>query len=122
MCPDVSAFTYYDSEDVPRTQVISRQLGFNLHFSNYFQTLLTIAEAYYHLGYSVIPLVGDADPARSKVPAIPWSGFQQHRATLDDHRQWFTQAGFEGLGILTGSISKLVVLDFDSEVLFNDFK
>ncbi len=122
MRPDVSAFNSHDSEKLPRRQVNSRQSGFNLPFSNDFQTLLTFAEAYSALGYSVIPLLGDLDPSRPKVPAVPWSGFQQCRASHDDHRQWFTEAGFGGLGIITGHISQLVVLDFDSQEVFTDFK
>ncbi len=90
--------------------------------SNDFQTLLTLSEAYDYLGYSVIPLLGDRDPSRPKVPAIPWAGFQTYRSSTYDHQQWFTQDGFAGLGIVTGRISKLVVLDFDSEPIFNDFK
>ncbi len=70
----------------------------------------------------MIPLLGDLDPSRPKVPAVPWSAFQQYRASLDEHQRWFAEAGFAGLGIVTGRVSQLVVLDFDSEALFNAFK
>ncbi|MBA3868239.1 MAG: bifunctional DNA primase/polymerase [Anaerolineae bacterium] len=93
-----------------------------MSFSNGFQSLLTIAEAYFYLGYSVIPLLGDLDPTRPKVPALPWSGFQNYRAAVNDYKQWFSESGFGGLGIVTGRISQLVVLDFDSEAIFNTFK
>ncbi|MBA3874293.1 MAG: bifunctional DNA primase/polymerase [Anaerolineae bacterium] len=93
-----------------------------MQFFNDSQTLLTLAEAYSALGYSVIPLLGDRDLSRPKVPAIPWGGFQTYRASLNDYKQWFTESGFAGLGIVTGRISQLVVLDFDSESLYTDFK
>ncbi|MEP6985982.1 MAG: bifunctional DNA primase/polymerase [Chloroflexota bacterium] len=91
-------------------------------FLNYFQTLLTAAEAYSYLGWSMIPLLGDLDPTRSKTPALPWSGYQTYRASLNDYEQWFSDRNFGGLGIVTGRISQLVVLDFDSEHVFNDFR
>ncbi len=93
-----------------------------MSFSNDFQTFLTLAEAYFHIGYSVIPLLGDHDPSRPKVPAIPWAAFQQQRATVQDYDQWFAHYKFAGLGIVTGRVSQLVVLDFDSEAVFNTFK
>ncbi|MBA3867831.1 MAG: bifunctional DNA primase/polymerase, partial [Anaerolineae bacterium] len=93
-----------------------------MQFSNGFSTLLTIAEAYFYLGYSVIPLLGDLDPSRPKTPALPWSDFQHYRANENDYKQWFSESGFAGLGIVTGRISQLVVLDFDSETVFNAFK
>src|SRR4051812_34552791 len=115
MRPDISAFIFYDSEYPACTQVISRQSGFDLQFSNGSSTLLTFAEAYFYLSYSVIPLIGDTDLSRAKVPAIPWTTFQQHRASLNDYAYWFTKSEFGGLGIVTGRISQLVVLDFDSD-------
>src|SRR5258706_1053792 len=122
MRPDVSVFILYDNEYLPHTQVIPGRNGFILPFSNDFQTLLTFAEAYFFLGYSVIPLLGDRDPSRPKIPAIPWAAFQKQRSTPHEYQQWFTKTGFAGLGIVTGRISQLVVLDFDSETLFNRFK
>src|SRR5436190_1411906 len=83
--------------------------------------MFTAAEAYSALGWSVIPLLGECDPTRPKVPALPWSGFQQSHATPSEHHQWFAEAGFGGIGIVTGHISQLVVLDFDSEDLFKEF-
>jgi hypothetical protein len=122
MRPDVSAFISHDSEDFPYVQVKPGEIRFDLQFFNDSQPLLTLAEAYSALGYSVIPLLGDRDLSRPKTPALPWSGFQNYRATVDDYKQWFSKSGFGGLGIVTGRISQLVVLDFDSETVFNTFK
>jgi hypothetical protein len=95
---------------------------FDLPVSDRFLTLLTFAEAYQALGYSVIPLLGDLDAARPKVPAVSWSRFQQTHASLHEQNQWFTDSQFSGIGIVTGHISHLVVLDFDSEAVFADFR
>jgi len=112
----------HNNEDVLCVQVISRQLGFDLLFSNSSPRLLTAAEAYFHLGWSVIPLLGDIDPSRPKTPAVPWAGYQHYRASLAEQQQWFTDSGVGGLGIVTGRVSQLVVLDFDSEEVFKDFR
>src|SRR6266542_940342 len=112
MRPDVYAFMIHDSEYLRCMQVIPDGNGFILHFSNDFQTLLTFAEAYFYLGYSVIPLLGDLAPLRPKTPAIPWVDFQKRHAFPQEQQTWFTQDGFAGLGIVTGHISQLVVLDF----------
>ena len=113
---------FHDNEDVPCTQVIPVRNGFILPVTNHFLTLDLAAEAYFYLGYSVIPLLGDVDPSRPKMPAIPWASFQQRRATLQEQQEWFREGGFAGLGIVTGRISNIVVLDFDSESIFNAFK
>ena len=106
-----------------RTQAISGRNGLTLVFFNDLQTLLTAAEAYYHLGYAVIPLLGDLDPTRPKVPARPWSAYQSRPATLTELNEWFSPTGnAAALGIVTGRVSRLVVLDFDSADCFADFR
>ena len=98
-------------------------IGLILLNLNTFQTLLTAAEAYFHLGYAVIPLLGDIDPTRPKVAARAWSVYQQRLATLDEIGSWFSPTGgAAALGIVTGRISRLVVLDFDSPDLLADFR
>src|SRR5689334_20656905 len=108
MHPDVSVVIFNNNENVPCRQVIPDGNGFILSVSNTFQTLLTFSEAYFYIGYSVIPLHGDSDPSRPKVPAIPWTAFQKQRAPLHQHQQWFVQNQFAGLGIVTGRISQLI--------------
>lgn len=58
------------------------------------------------LGYSVIPVKG-------KLPLLAWQEFQTRHATPDEIRQWFTQWTDAGVGVVTGAISNLVVLDID---------
>jgi len=90
--------------------------------SNLPQTFFFTAECYLALNYSVIPLYGDADPARPKVPAVGWGAYQKSRPSLEQCRQWFLEDGFLGLGIVTGAISRLAVLDFDTAEAFRTFR
>jgi hypothetical protein len=83
--------------------------------------LFGAAESYYFLGYSVIPVYGDCDPARAKVAAVNWQPFQHRRATPAHFKHWFQEQAFGGLAILTGAISGLVVLDFDDPQTAADF-
>ena len=99
-----------------------REMGLILSFSNYFQTLWTTAETYLSLKYSVIPLRGDLDTAQPKAAAVPWKVYQSRRATLSDLHNWFIEQQFPALGIVTGRISRLMVLDFDTPELFQYFK
>jgi len=118
-----SIFCYlHHSENSWQLQVIPVGNGLNLPISNYIQTLQDAAEAYFYLGWSVIPLLGDRDCSRPKAPAVAWAGYQHSRASLQEQQQWFGGGAFAGLGIVTGHISHLVVLDFDSEAVFSRFK
>ena len=90
--------------------------------SNVSPTIFTAAEAYFTLGYSVIPLLGDTNPDRPKVAAVPWSAYQQSKPALAQLRQWFVEDEFMALAIVTGSISRLAVLDFDTPEGFRSFK
>jgi hypothetical protein len=79
-----------------------------------FNPLLTTAQAYHDLGWSVIPLQG-------KVAAVPWAEYQRRKPASDLIRHWFSQSDITGIGILTGWISGLVVLDFDSQDAYTAF-
>ena len=57
-------------------------------------------------GFSVLPVC----PATKK-PLVPWQHFQTRRPTLKEILSWPENAG---LGIVTGSISGIVVVDCDS--------
>ncbi len=80
-----------------------------------FNQLLTTAQAYHDLGYAVIPLKG-------KVAAVPWAAFQRRKPDPDLLRHWFSQPDITGIGILTGWISGLVVLDFDTQAAYDAFR
>lgn len=70
---------------------------------------LKAALDYLKRGFSVIPL-----KARDKKPAILWQEFQTRQATEDEVDKWFRDSSFN-IGIVTGEISGLVVVDFDTE-------
>lgn len=67
------------------------------------------ALAYRARGWSVVPI---AD--REKRPLVPWQEFQGRLATPDEVRAWYARWPRAGVGIVTGGISGLVVLDVDS--------
>lgn len=66
---------------------------------------------YLHLGYSVIPILpGD------KRPAIPWEAFQNKRATEGEIESWWFLWPDANVGIVTGRISSLTVVDVDGDI------
>lgn len=70
---------------------------------------LAWARFYAGLGWSVVPV-----RPGEKIPAIPWSGFQQARPSMAQLDDWFGIGGY-GIGIVTGRVSGIFVLDFDGE-------
>ncbi len=60
-------------------------------------------------GWSVIPL-----RPHDKRPLMPWEEFQRRRADVEEIRQWFGRWPDANLGIVTGTVSGLVVLDIDA--------
>jgi len=66
------------------------------------------AQEYWARGWSVIPV----EP-RGKKPLIPWKRYQTHGATEEELDDWFADEG-PNIGIVTGAISGLAVLDVDS--------
>ena len=58
--------------------------------------------------WSIFPL-----KPRSKVPAIRWEECRRRFPTFDEIERWFTRPGFN-VGIVTGQLSKIFVIDADS--------
>jgi hypothetical protein len=69
---------------------------------------LAAALAYLARGWSVIPI-----EARGKRPLVPWLEFQQRCADAGEVRHWFETRKKANVGIVTGAVSDLVVLDID---------
>lgn len=69
--------------------------------------MLTWAQRYLKAGFSVIPL-----KLKSKEPLINWKEFQTRKATELEINEWF-MSGLNNIGIVTGKISNLIVLDAD---------
>lgn len=61
---------------------------------------------YLALGFSVIPLDG-------KRPLIEWKIYQERQPTKEEVESWFKQE-INGIGIVTGKISGIAVMDFDN--------
>lgn len=64
--------------------------------------------AYADRGWSVIPL-----RPRDKRPVQAWAPFQRRRATPAQLAAWFRHASTANIGIVTGALSGLLVLDVD---------
>jgi hypothetical protein len=84
--------------------------------------LLAAALKYRQLGFSVIPLrgpkyaIGETEEKRydsTKRPLIKWEGHQKQKATEDDIKSWFQKWPEANLGLVTGKISGLAVIDLD---------
>lgn len=67
------------------------------------------AAEYWDRGCSLIPLVGKKPPE-----GFGWKRYQTVRATLDDIRCWFEPSSEFNIGVLTGSISGIIVVDCDT--------
>lgn len=61
-------------------------------------------------GWSVIPI----EPSGKK-PLLPWADFQQRRATEAEIAAWWQRWPAANVGIVTGAISGIVVLDVDGK-------
>ena len=73
--------------------------------------LLEYALNYASLGLSVIPLI-----PRGKKPAIKsWTEYQKRLATDEELKGWFGNGSKNNIGIVTGKISGIDVLDLDSQ-------
>jgi hypothetical protein len=71
--------------------------------------LLTAALTYAAQAFSVIPI-----QAREKRPLIAWEGFQTRRATEEEPSAWWSKWPDANVGIVTGAVSGLVVIDLDT--------
>lgn len=71
------------------------------------QTLLPLALTYLSRGWNVIPVGAD------KKPLISWKEFQVRKTTPDELVKWFNDFPEAQIGIVTGSISNLTVIDFE---------
>lgn len=74
---------------------------------------LPTALAYLSRGWSVIPVGLD------KRPLVGWKEFQARRATVDELVAWWTASPDAQIGIVTGAISNLTVIDVETDGDFN---
>lgn len=71
--------------------------------------LLNAALAYQRDGFSVIPI-----QAREKKPLISWEEYQNRRATEEEINAWWAKWPEANVGLVTGAVSGLVVIDLDT--------
>jgi len=64
---------------------------------------------YIQRGWSIIPI-----RAGDKRPLVRWEEFQYRRPEVEEVQAWFSRWPEAGIGIVTGAVSGLVVLDVDS--------
>jgi len=76
---------------------------------------LQAALTYLSRGYSVIPIRPD------KKPFIRWEKYQKEKGTAEEIKIWFTRWPSSMIGIVTGSISGIVVVDADSQKGIDEF-
>jgi hypothetical protein len=70
--------------------------------------MLNDALKYLSLGLSIIPL-----RPRGKEPLIPWTEFQTRKATEAEVRSWFLKWPDANLGVVTGAVSGIAIIDLD---------
>lgn len=75
---------------------------------------------YRNRGISVIPLHSSIEPLsappdkRGKSPIVAWREYQSRLPTDDELESWFPPGSDRNIGIVTGAVSGLTVVDFDS--------
>lgn len=72
-------------------------------------SFLNAALHYHDIGLSVIPIRPD------KKPFTQWTEFQRHLATEAEIREWWAKWPTANVGIVTGEISGVFVIDCDNE-------
>ncbi len=70
-------------------------------------TLVEAAKKYLDRGFSVIPVRPD------KTPFVRWEIYQRQKPTQIEIHNWWNRWPRSGIGIVTGSISGIVVIDVD---------
>jgi hypothetical protein len=76
----------------------------NIKHSERYRAALTYKEK----GWSIIP-VGD-----DKKPLVAWKVYQERCASVDELLEWWMTWPGANIGIVTGKISNLTIIDFDT--------
>lgn len=74
------------------------------------KSFLNEALRYADMGLSVIPII----PGQKK-PMIKWQQYQTQRATKEQITDWWTKTPNANIGIVTGDVSDVFVVDIDTE-------
>lgn len=73
------------------------------------KSFLKEALRYADMGLSVIPII----PGQKK-PMIKWQQYQKTRATKEQITEWWTKTPNANIGIVTGDVSDVFVVDIDT--------
>lgn len=71
--------------------------------------ILTVAHEYLKKSWSIIPV-----SYKSKIPLIDWKPYTQRLPTAQEIQKWFAAKNVN-IGIITGAISNLIVVDLDGQ-------
>ena len=71
--------------------------------------MLKSALMYEKKGFSVIPII----PDERKKPYVEWAKYQKKRASVEQINDWWKDWPVANIGIITGVISKISVIDID---------
>lgn len=77
--------------------------------------MFKLAMSYLARGWSVLPC------GKNKIPVIPWKFLQERYPTEQEVRSWFDKYPDAQVGIVTGKISNLTVVDFEKGADPSDF-
>src|ERR1051326_3074891 len=73
-------------------------------------SLFDEAKAYLHRGWSVVPI----KPGEKRVPeGFSWINFQDHLPSMKDLELWSRWYPSAGIGLVTGKVSGVIVVDAD---------
>jgi len=78
--------------------------------------MLAAALKYQEMNLSVIPV------GKDKTPLVSWREFQDRRASKDEIVNWWTKNPDANVGIVTGEISGITVVDCDSAEAITAFR
>lgn len=76
--------------------------------------ILAAALEYELMGFSVIPCNPSMEEDKGKKPFVKWELYQKQKASQDEIKKWWTKWPDAMIGIVTGEISGLFVVDCDS--------
>jgi len=71
--------------------------------------IIQYAKIYLSLGFSLIPI-----NSKNKKPYIKWKEFQNRKADMNEIKRWIKKFPDMALAVVTGKISNLAIVDFDS--------
>ena len=71
--------------------------------------MIDYALAYRQAGYGIIPV------GKEKKPIISWEKYQKEKASENQIRQWWDKWPDANIGIVTGVLSGLAIIDIDTE-------